>query len=251
MIAKPKEVSVREASGETSVEGFITQAISANVPVETLEKLFALREKVKAEAAKEAYIKSMSIFQSESKIIKKTRKVLNKDGSVRYTFAPLDSIVEQIQKPLAKAELSYRWETKQSDKGVTAICFVTHVLGHTESSDFTVEIDPSGFMTSPQKSASALTFAKRYSLCNALGISTGDEDDDATTVGKEKTAKSDKAKIMFLLKNLGHKADSKDQIAASVKKLTQLELVEENYEEIVTRLEVLVSEKQHAGTEIR
>jgi hypothetical protein len=67
-----------------------------------------------------------------------------------------------------------------------------------------------GYMTAPQKYASAQTFAKRYALCNVLGISTGDEDTDATDVNKENTAKSDKAKIMFLLKAL--EKDSKEII---------------------------------------
>jgi hypothetical protein len=38
-------------------------------------------------------------------------------------------------------------------------------------------------MTTPQKFASALTFAKRYAFCNVLGILTGDKDDDANTAG--------------------------------------------------------------------
>jgi hypothetical protein len=36
-------------------------------------------------------------------------------------------------------------------------------------------------MNEQQKYASALTFAKRYSFCNSLGILTGDEDTDGRT----------------------------------------------------------------------
>lgn len=241
------------ATQSASVETFISQAIAANVPVETLERLFGLREKVKAEAAKEAYVRAMAIFQSECPVIKKTKKVLNKDGrSVRYQFAPLDSIVEQIKKPLAKATLSYRWETKNENGEIRAICIVTHSLGHSESSDFAVPIDKEGYMTAPQKVAAALTFAKRYSLTNALGISTGDEDTDATTVGKEKDPKSDKSKIIFLLRKLGGDTKTKEQIQTLVKGYTQLELEEKNYGDIVERLEILVTEKQdYANSEIR
>src|SRR3990167_10453941 len=110
----------------------------------------------------------MSVFQDSCPVIKKTKKVLNKDGrTVRYQYAPLDSIVEQIKKPLKEAGVSYRWETKNANGEITAICTVTHILGHSESSEFAVPIDKEGFMTAPQKYASALTFAKRYSLCNA------------------------------------------------------------------------------------
>ena len=98
-------------------------------------------------------------------------------------------------------------------------------------------------MTAPQKYASAQTFAKRYSLCNALGISTGEEDTDATDVKKEKTPKDDKAKIMFLLKRLKPEI-KKDDVVEAIKELTQLEPVEKDMKEIVSRLEVLVAEKE-------
>lgn len=240
---KKNEVAVIEKES-ASVETFISQAISAGLPVETLERLFGLREKVKAEAAKEAYLSALSAFQEACPVIKKTKKVLNKDGTVRYMFAPLDSIVEQIKKPVADNGLSYRWETKQEEGKVKAICIVTHKMGHSESSDFEVGVDKEGFMTAPQKIASALTFAKRYSLCNALGISTGDEDVDATDQKKDKTPKSDKAKIVLLLRMLKAKTGTKEEIEASVKRLVDLDLQEKNYPEIVGRLEETVKEQQ-------
>jgi ERF superfamily len=105
-------------------------------------------------------------------------------------------------------------------------------------------------MTAPQKYASALTFAKRYSLINILGIATGDEDTDATDVGKEKGAKSPKSKIVFLLKTLGDDTKTKESIADAVIKHTGLDLEEANLVEIVSRLEVLVRQKNE-DTEVR
>lgn len=227
-------------------------ALDKGASIEVMERMFAMREKFLAEQAKAAYLTALSKFQAEVPVIKKTKKVLNKDGrTVRYQFAPLDSIVEQIQKPLATAGLSYRWEVKQDPKEIKAICLVTHVLGHSESSEFSVPIDPEGYMTAPQKSASALTFAKRYSLCNALGISTGDEDTDATDVGKQPDAKSNKAKIMFLLRNLGEKTDNKAEIAVEVERLSGLKLEDKNLVGIVKKLEALVIKKNHEDPEIR
>lgn len=234
---------VKESSQQ--VETFISQAIAAGLPVETMERLFGLREKVKAEQAKEAYVSALSDFQSVCPIIKKTRKVLNnKDKTVRYVFAPLDSIVEQIRTLVAASGLSYRWETKQENGEVRAICIVTHKLGHSESSEFSIPVDKEGYMTAPQKVASALTFAKRYSLCNALGISTGDEDVDATDQNKEKEPISIKAKIIFLVKQLMKPHATRGEVEKSVQQLVDMELKEENYEEIKSRLEGLVLENQ-------
>ena len=244
---KVKDVSIvkKEKVENQSVDTFISQAIAQNLPVETMERLFSLRKEVKAEIAKEAFTQALSQFQSECPIIEKTKKVMNKDGqSVRYMFAPIDSIVKQIQKPLGNAQLSYTWEVKNTTGFITAVCTITHALGHTQSSEFMIPIDTEGYMTAPQKYASALTFAKRYSLCNALGISTGDEDTDATDVNKEKDAKSNKSKIIFLLKKLGKATEKKEEIEFAVMDLAKLTLEDKNLGEIVARLEIIVKEKQ-------
>ena len=249
MKTKDKKLVVHKPEDGGQISSFIEKAIASNVPAETLERLFALYEKGKAEQAREAFVLALSQFQGECPVIKKTKKVLNKDGrSVRYVYAPIDSIVEQIKKPVADAGLSYRWEVKQGEGLIKAICIVTHVLGHSESSDFDVPIDTEGYMTAPQKFASALTFAKRYSLLNALGISTGDEDTDASDVNGEKDAKTAKAKIIFLLRTLGEDTEKKESIEKAVERRTKLKLIEKNYEEIVARLEVSVREK-NADTE--
>lgn len=247
---KERSTEVAVAQNQ-SVEAIISQAVSGNASVETLERLFALRKEVKAEAAKEEFVQALAKFQEECPVIEKKKAVLNRDGNtVRYKFAPIDSIVEQIKRALAKNGLSYRWTVESTDKGITATCIITHKLGHSESSSFTIPVEEAkmskaGFelMSAPQRHASALTFAKRYSLCNALGIATGDEDDDAVSVKKESDAKSPKAKIITRLRALGEKTETREQIEEAVKRLAKLDLVDENFSEIVTRLDVVVADR--------
>ena len=236
---------IEKKTEQPSVEVLISQAISQGLPIDVMEKLFALKERSDANKAKEAFVVAMSDFQSICPIIEKTKKVLNKDGrTVRYQYAPIDAIAEQIKKPLANNGLSYKWEVENKPGFINATAVVTHKLGHSEKSSFEVPIDTEGYMTAPQKYASALTFAKRYSLCNILGISTGEEDTDAVDVGKESDVKDVKAKIMFLLRSLGEATKEKEDIIVAVLKHTQLKLDEANYGEIVGRLELLVQEKQ-------
>ena len=227
----------------TEVESFISKAIDKGASIETLEKLLAMRKELKAEQSKEAFVLAMADFQSKCPVIEKTKKVMNTDGvTVRYKYAPIDAIVEQIKKPLADQGLAYTWTVKNETGKITAICKVTHKLGHSEESSFEIPIDATGYMTAPQKVASALTFAKRYSLCNILGISTGDEDTDATDVNKEKEVKSVKSKIVLQLRTLGNDTKTKASIEKAVIDRTQLELKEENYVEISSRLQVLIDE---------
>ncbi len=245
---KNTQVAVPEPT-KTSVDSFISQAIEKGASVEQMQQLFALHKEVKADQARTAFTEAMSLFQSTCPVIEKTKKVLNKDGrTVRYQYAPIDSIVTQIKKPLGDAKLSYTWNVSNKEGKMEVVCKITHVLGHSETSTFEIPIDQEGYMTAPQKYASAQTFAKRYTLCNALGISTGEEDTDATDVGKEPVAKSDKAKIIFLLRALGTLAVTKEEVTASVLKLTQLPLEEKEYGEIVNRLEIILSEKNSDAT---
>ena len=249
MAEKIKEVGVT-ISDEKQVNQFIQSAIEKGLPVETMEKLFALHKEVKAEQAKSAFIAALGNFQNEVPIITKTKKVLNNNGSVRYQYAPLETIIEQIKIPLSANGLSYSWTVENKEGFIKATAKATHAFGHSEESSFEIPVDKGGFMTAPQQYASALTFAKRYALINVLGISTSEEDTDATTVNKEKDAKSIKAKIVFILRKLEYKTDTKEQITDAVKQLTQLSLEEKNYGEIVARLEVILAERQNENIKI-
>jgi len=248
-IRKPKEDTALVVRQDSGVETLISQGIAANLDVEKMKQLFELRQQVKAEQAREAYVEALAHFQEQVPVVEKTKKVMNKDGrAVRYQYAPLDAIAEAIRKPLGDSGLSYRWETTNEPTQITVKAIITHRLGHSESSTFQVPIDSEGYMTAPQKVAAALTFAKRYSLINALGISTGDEDTDATTVSEEPNAKSPKARIVFLLRQLGQKTETREEVVAAVKSLAQLELEEKNFPEVVSRLEMLVQERNEDKT---
>ena len=179
MEGKTNEVSVIKE--EVAIQGFISQAIEKGLPVETMEKLFALRERAKAEYAKEEFMKAMAKFQADCPVIEKTKKVFEKgsDTKVRYSYADLGSIVEQVKKPLGENELSYDFITEDVGTFLNVTCTVTHALGHSKSSSFKIPIGTEAYMTDVQKYGARVTFAKRYAFCNALGILTGDEDIDS------------------------------------------------------------------------
>lgn len=224
--------------------GLIAMAVQkGTLDIETIKELRALQKEMKADAAREAYVSAMAAFQAECPTVDKTKKVLNKDGSVRYVYAPLDVIVTQVRSILGKHGLSYSIDATQTPEGITATCKVTHLLGHFEVSSFTVPVDKEGYMTAPQKVASALTFAKRYAFTNVLGILTGDEDTDATDVKAEKKPRDIKADIVFLLRELGVSAKTREEVEAAVKQKTQLDLIDSNFDEIRRRLSVLVEER--------
>ena len=164
-------------------ETLIAKALESNVPVETLERLLAMRSELKAEQAQEAFNAAMSKFQSECPIIRKTREI-KVNGQVRSRYASLDDILEQVSPIMKECGLSYTVDTESKGNEVVIMFEVHHILGHSRLTRFTVPIEEVAYMNDAQKTASALTFGKRYAFQNAFGILTGDQDDDGQASGQ-------------------------------------------------------------------
>jgi hypothetical protein len=164
------------------------RALESNVDVSALKELVIMRNELLKEQSRREYFNALSKFQSICPIIKKTKAVYNKDkATIRYHFAPLDSIIDQVSEFLQECGFSY---TIDVDPGNTkAIVTSNHIGGHSEKSEFPIIIDDNAYMNPAQKVASAQTFAKRYAFNNVFGIMTGDDDDDGISSGNELSAK--------------------------------------------------------------
>lgn len=188
-ISAPAEIS--HAPKELSVESLISQAIVNNTPVDTLERLLAMRRELKAEAAKELFDADMAGFQGDCPVINKTKDVKTKSGQTAYKYAPLDVIVGQVKDLLNQHGFSYAIQTETLESKVKVTCITKHKAGHSENNSVEVPLGTkTEIMSNTQVVAAALTFAKRYAFCNAFGILTGDDDDDAvSTKGVEQGAR--------------------------------------------------------------
>jgi hypothetical protein len=252
------------ATSGNQAEVLIARAIDKDVSVETMEKLLAMRRELKHEWAKEQFDKAVAKFQKECPVIEKTKAVFEKDRrTVRYKYAPIDVIISQAKECIADNGLSYALNVEQDDKMLTVICNVKHESGHAEESRFSVPIGNEGFMSDVQKYGARCTFAKRYAFCNAFGILTGDEDNDAVEDKKpvqnnykqaqpvQKTtqpvqpppkvvSESEKKKmeIVKLCNKLGIEDKTKTGYSFFVQDMVGSELIEENYDDIISNLEI-------------
>lgn len=183
-----------------SPEYLISKAIDKGLTLDMLERLLEMRRHLQAEQdavvarqAKLAYDQALSEFQRECPVIAKRKSVLNKDGkSVRYRYAPLGDIVEQVKELLGKHGFSHKIGEAFLDrdtKEIVAVCTITHRAGHSEPTERRFPLAMSDFMSPAQSFASAYTFASRYAFCGALGILTSDDDDDANSLDVPKPAR--------------------------------------------------------------
>ena len=94
-------------------------------------------------------------------------------GNYRYKYADLSDIFEAVTPILHKHDLALS-QSLVSDEGRVGIeTRLYHTSGHVE--DFGALLLPAG--GTPQNAGSALTYARRYAACAALGI-VADEDVD-------------------------------------------------------------------------
>ena len=164
-----------------SIESLLQSGITSKADIAVMEKLFTMRNTLKAEKDKEAFYRALANFQSETSAVPKSKPVkynTQSSGTVDYHYAPIESIVESVKGALEKNGFSYTLKTEQTDTKITVTCEAHHESGHTESTSLTVPMSTGTKMNAIQQIGSAITYAKRYAFCNAFGIMTADEDTD-------------------------------------------------------------------------
>jgi hypothetical protein len=190
IVKKEESLPVKAAEGVRAItavdpQSLIAQAIDKNLPIESMERLLAMRKEMKQEFARDQFFGALSGFQRECPTVEKRHQVRDKDKvtkadkGLRYSYATLEDIVDAVEPFLDKWGFSWTIKPKQTREDVTVSCFAHHKDGHEEVTEFTVPIDPEAYMSDPQKAAAALTFARRYAFINAFGIVTKGEDNDA------------------------------------------------------------------------
>lgn len=169
----------------TSILDVIARGIETGMPPEAMEKLFALYERGEAHAATKAYAEAMAAFKNDCPPIPRRTenpqfKVERNGVRSNRKFASLEDIAKAIGPALSKHGLSYRWGDMKIEGGyLTMPCIVTHSGGHSESSmSMPMPIDSKAGCSDQQKVGTAQSYAMRYSLKAALGLTDCDEDTD-------------------------------------------------------------------------
>lgn len=174
-----QETTNMTTTTDVNVMTLIDKAVTNNLSPEGMTQLYQLHQQVEADKARRAFFEAKARFKELCPPIVKDRDGLKtKGGAVVSRYATLEHIDDVITPHLIACGLTYDFNTRVDQAGVTVSCIVSHVDGHSKSSDFTAVADGTDLMNKTQKMASAMTFGKRYSLCNALGIIIREEDDD-------------------------------------------------------------------------
>lgn len=160
----------------------IDRALSSGATPETLEKLFALHERVEASQARKAFDEAMATAKAEIPVIIKNRTVdfTSQKGRTHYKHEDLAEIARTVNPILGKHGLSYRFRTSSAaNEPVSVTCIVSHRLGYFEENTLVGPRDDSGNKNSLQQVGSTLTYLQRMTLKAALGLAAAEDDDGA------------------------------------------------------------------------
>jgi len=114
-------------------------------------------------------------------------------GKYKYRYADLAEIIEHVRPTLAAHKLAFVQLTSHGDGKNMLITRLLH-----ESGQFLDSTYPLPAQAAAQEMGSAITYARRYSLCAILGIA-ADEDDDGSKATEAPTAGADRDKLIELM----------------------------------------------------
>lgn len=176
-----------QATGPAAIVGLLELAIEKGIPVESLEKLQAMYERASDRAAAAEFAQALAAFQQKCPPIakNKTAKIVPNSGAAySYTYAELDHIAKTIRPILTELGFSYTWDSQTEGELLTCACTLRHVNGHKVTAKFSAPVQSAAGMSAQQKHASALTYARRQSLIQVLGLTTCEPDLDGANPEK-------------------------------------------------------------------
>jgi hypothetical protein len=176
----PKPAAPVAHSGDPGlaiVERFLNDP---TVSAERINQAFDFYQRMKDQAARQAFDAAMADAKAEIPPIVKNRKVSYGTGEAKteYSHEDLAGIATIVDPILSKHGLSYRFRTSSKpNEPVMVTCVVAHRLGHFEENTLTAAPDGTGKKNGIQAIGSTLTYLQRYSLKSALGLSAALDDD--------------------------------------------------------------------------
>src|SRR4030043_106432 len=125
-IKEKKAVAIKASAGVRAIasvdpQALLTQAIDKNLPIESMERLLAMRREMKAEWARDQFFTALAGFQKECPIVAKKHKVMDKDKVTkavkgeRYSYAAIEDLVEQAGPSLEGWGFSWTCKPAQTD----------------------------------------------------------------------------------------------------------------------------------------
>ena len=150
------------------------------VPVETVERLWAVHKEFEERAAAKEFNIAFNKMQSQMTPVHKAAR----NAQTNSMYALIDDIQSMLDPLLTSNGFSHSISTEDSSHAdhIRFVLWLRHVGGHVEKHQLDAPIDNLGMKGTPNKTrlqgmGSSYSYAKRYLLCNVCGVIVGDDTD--------------------------------------------------------------------------
>lgn len=164
-----------EPEPEPTGLALVVERLAANpsVDVVKLERIIALQERILAHQAKAAFDAAFAALQGDLPV------VVERGKTDKAKYATLEDIIETARPILARHHFSLSHRTEWPGNGLVKIVgILAHEQGHEKTSEFLTAADTSGSKNAVQALGSAMSYGRRYTTLDLLGIVTRWQDDD-------------------------------------------------------------------------
>ena len=158
----------------------IIAAVAANpdADVAKMRELLALKLDVERRDAEIAFNQAMARLQPRLPRVKKNGSIDFGGGKPAMKFARWEDIDTAIRPLLTEEGFSLSFTGQPTPTGVIMTCTVSHILGHSKSSQMQLPPDTGPGRNALQAIGSAHSYGKRYLTLDMLNIITEGEDSD-------------------------------------------------------------------------
>lgn len=169
-----------------------------SVDIDKMERLFLMKERMDATAAKAAYLAALADMQTKLPVIDK--KGMIDRGTHKTTgaaqkgspYAKFEDVIEAVNPVLAAHGFSLSFRIDMSEPGrLKTTAVLGHRGGHSEETSISLPIDDSGGKNNVQGWGSSASYGKRYTAFALLNIVARGEDDDGKAAGATTTITED------------------------------------------------------------
>jgi len=173
---------------ELSPFEMMSTLIQQGVDLEKVEKMMALQERWEANEARKAYFAALSKFKSMDFTISKTEHVSykNKLGKLtEYDHPDLARSLKILGQALSECGLVLTFTQRQEGNTLWVTAWLSHSMGHRESTTLSGPYDDSGGKNCIQSIGSSDSYLKRYTGFAITGVAAEGADNDGKASAPE------------------------------------------------------------------
>jgi hypothetical protein len=217
----------------------IRDAVSNNMPVETLERMLDMQERIMKTQAQQQYAEAMHAVQAAVTPV----RMSGYNEHSRKKYGRLEEMWQELRPLLSRHGFALSFGEEDGNAGkVRVACTIMHVGGHSEKKHLDLPPDTSGSKNAIQSIGSTTTYGRRYLVGMIFGVVFTNEDDDGVRGEVDKITEEQMLNICAMLDELP--PSKKDNLLRWQKVSAVKDIPLAKYNVVVANLEKMIKENE-------